>query len=79
MQVDDTPVTRIAPAKPISKRHLTAMELLQTETNYVGILHTILMVRSGCKLFVVVTSHYYYDTLISIDFLREFKGSFEDL
>ncbi|XP_022098002.1 protein ECT2-like [Acanthaster planci] len=44
MQVDDTPVTRSTPEKPISKRHLTAMELLQTEANYVGILRTILTV-----------------------------------
>ncbi|XP_072034093.1 protein ECT2-like [Amphiura filiformis] len=43
MQVDKTPVSS-TPAKPLSKRQMVAMELLQTETNYVSILHTIISV-----------------------------------
>ena len=44
MQVDKTPVS--TPAQPLSKRQMVAMELLQTETNYVGILHTIISVST---------------------------------
>lgn len=44
MQIDSTPVMRNTPTQPISKRHMTAMELLQTETNYVRILQTIITV-----------------------------------
>ncbi|XP_071798925.1 protein ECT2-like [Asterias amurensis] len=44
MQIDSTPVIRNTPTQPISKRHMTAMELLQTETNYVRILQTIITI-----------------------------------
>ena len=39
-----TPVVPAAPSKPVTARHQVAMELLQTEKNYVGILTTILKV-----------------------------------
>lgn len=39
-----TPAHVISPAKPLTARHQVALELLQTERNYVGILSTILKV-----------------------------------
>lgn len=40
----ETPKKAAMPTQPLSKRHMTAMELLQTEINYVKILDTIINV-----------------------------------
>ncbi|XP_063967106.1 protein ECT2-like [Lytechinus pictus] len=40
----ETPKKPAVPAQPLSKRHMTVMELLQTEINYVKILDTIITV-----------------------------------